>query len=186
MLAYVVWHRGGGEVEQHTYEANIAAFHSALAELQPEHFLASMVFSVESLPWMPATPLYEEWYLMSGSEGLDALDEAVKSEALVGPHGRLSANTVALAAALMSPRGGETDPLDPSLGIWLHKPADMSYEDFDAAMALALASDGSGLWQRKMGLGSSPEFCLLANEQPFGPSDIVEAVTKRELLFRPH
>lgn len=183
MLAYVLWHRGGGDVERHTYESRIARFHSALAGVAPEGFSASYVFVVGSLPWIQGEPVYEEWYLLDDYGALGELERAVQGEELADAHARVAANSVSVTASLFGLRSGSGDPRPAAQATWLRKPADMSYADFDAAMVLALDEEGAGLWQRRLVLGSSSEFCLLADEQPFASSEIVVATARRDCLW---
>ena len=183
MLAYVFWHRGGGDVERHVYEHRLGVFHQALAEAAPKGFIRSSVHVTDAVPWVEAgSVIYEDWYLLEDSAALDAVNAAAVSGRCAGPHAAVAANTTASAAGIYTLRAGEDTVDSAPMAIWLHKPPDMSYPDFDAAMVMAIA-EGGGLWRRQMVLGPTPEFCLLADDQPFAPSPMLGAVLTRERLW---
>src|SRR5687767_15044541 len=61
VLAYVFWHRPGGDAGP--YEERLAAFHAALATHPPDGFRGSAALRVQEAPWLPGDgPVYEDWY----------------------------------------------------------------------------------------------------------------------------
>ena len=99
MLAYVFWHRPGGDEAPAAYEARLTAFHAALAEHPPEGFAGSAALRVQEAPWLPGGgPAYEDWYAVEGWDALGALNEAAVRGARAQPHDAVAARTRAGAA----------------------------------------------------------------------------------------
>ena len=57
-----------------------------------------------------------------------------------------------------------TPPTAPRSAQWFSKPAGLSYAQVFGAIEPALGAVGGSLWMRKMVLGPTPEFCVLARE----------------------
>ena len=55
-------------------------------------------------------------------------------------------------------------PTAPQSAQWFAKPAGLSYPQVFAAIEPALRPVAGSLWMRRMTLGPSPEFCVLARE----------------------
>src|SRR5712692_4218477 len=86
MLAYVLWHWCGREVEMTRYLEALTDFHRALAADPPAGFRGSRVVSVESAPWAPVARALEDWYFVDDFAALGALNEAAVAGRRRAPH----------------------------------------------------------------------------------------------------
>ena len=144
MLAYVFWHRPGGD-EIAGYEARLTAFHAALAEHPPAGFTGSAALRVQAAPWLPGDgPAYEDWYAVETWEALGGLNEAAVRGARAQPHD-------AVAAQARAGAGGVYELIDGPA-----KPAGADRDAFHAQ----LAGPGRSLWMRQMVLGPAPEYAV--------------------------
>ena len=153
MLAYVLWHWCGREVEMTRYLEALTDFHRALAADPPAGFRGSRVVSVESAPWAPVARALEDWYFVDDFAALGALNEAAVAGRRRAPHD----GAARLAAG---GKGGVYRNLSagsraPDRVTWLSKPGGMDQKDFLARLPSAVE-----LWQRQMVLGPAPEFRL--------------------------
>jgi hypothetical protein len=101
--------------------------------------------------------------MLRGTTSLDPLDEAAITASRKAPHDAAAAQAAGGTAGLFKFRLGEL-PNEARWSHWFSKPAGMSYPQLFAAVEPALAPVGGSLWVRKMVLGPSPEFCVLARQ----------------------
>jgi len=184
MLAYVFWHWPQADVARIDYERRLLAFHRDLAQQRPPGFLGSSVLTLAGpLPWTPSVPrVYEDWYLLESSTGLDVLNDA----ALAGVRGPIHDNVAALAAGgtagLYRLRGG-TPALIAEAAHWFAKPTGMTYAGLSNLLAPACARPAAGLWGRQMVLGPTPEFCLLASRAVELPAELAAHTLARAIMW---
>jgi hypothetical protein len=154
VLAYVFWHRPGGDAGP--YEARLAAFHAALAADPPEGFHGSAALRVEEAPWLPGGgPSYEDWYGVEDWTALGRLNEAAVSGTRGEPHDAVAARAAAGAGALYGLVSGPPE-LVATRASWLSKPAGADREAFHDR----LGGPGRSVWMRQMVLGPSPEYVV--------------------------
>jgi hypothetical protein len=156
-------------VDRSAYERALAAFHAALARHPSPGFNRSRSYRIEGAPWLEGGAGYEDWYEVEGTASLDPLDAAVVGPELRPWHdavARLSATgTAGLYRRISEPATGSRGP-----AWWLRKPAGTSYPEFLDRLR-ASVPPGTGLWQRQMVLGPTPEFCIEAPAtEPGAPS----------------
>lgn len=168
MLAYLFWHWPAPEVEHGRYVERLLAFHRALRAAPPPGFHGSRVFAIEGAPWAPATPAYEDWYLVGDFAALGLLNEAAITATRLVPHdavARLAGGGAGGVYRRLSTGDGIPDAVH-----WVSKPLGESYAAFAARLPAA------EVWQRQLVLGPVPEFCV------FGPapagSETVEVRTR--------
>ena len=164
LLAYVFWHWRQPSAERNAYEAAQQAFQRALTASPSPGFVRSFSHAIAGAPWAnQGSEAYEDWYLVRGSDALDPLDEAAVTAARKGAHDAAASLAAGGTAGLYQLKLGAA-PSAPRSTQWFVKPAGMSYPQLFAAIEPALAPVGGSLWVRKMTLGPSPEFCVLARE----------------------
>ncbi len=155
MLAYVFWHRPGGD-EIAAYEARLTAFHAALAEHPPAGFTGSAALRVQEAPWLPGDgPAYEDWYGVETWEALGGLNEAAVRGERARPHDAVAARARAGAGGVYRLIDGPAE-LAATRTSWLFKPAGADRDAFHAQ----LAGPGRSLWVRQMVLGPAPEYAV--------------------------
>jgi len=165
MLAYVLWHWPGPEVDLGRYTESLSAFHRALRAAPPEGFAGSRVREVHGAPWLPVPRAFEDWYLVEDFAALGALEVAAVS----GPRRARHDGAARLA------RGGTAGlygrlrdgAVDAGRAAWFAKPAGVPYPDFVARLPTA------ELWQRKLTLGPAPEFCLSGGTPPADAEGVI-------------
>ncbi|HZD66686.1 MAG TPA: hypothetical protein VE152_11370, partial [Acidimicrobiales bacterium] len=92
MLAYVFWHRPVATTSRTAYEADLVAFHRALAGARPRGLLGSSTLRVDGASWVAGTgPCYEDWYALASSAVLDDLNETAVGEACADAHRAVAA-----------------------------------------------------------------------------------------------
>ena len=153
MLAYVFWHWPAHETG---YEAELLAFHRSLAAHPSAGFRGSRSERVGGRPWLPVPRAYEDWYFVDDFTALGALNDAAISGPRRAPHDAIAALPAGGAAALYGVVRGDV-PL-PRHSAFRSKPPGVSYDTFYAGLPRDVQ-----VWQRKMVLGPSPEFCLLCD-----------------------
>ena len=161
MLAYVFWHWPQPSVERETYIARLESFHKTLAANPPPGFRHSVVFGIEHADWLnTSSAAYEEWYLLDDSAAMDRINVAAVSGACEEPHNRVAREAADGTAGLYRLREGQEDLVQARFAVWLSKPADVSYKDFDSNLQSITSQPGVALWSRQMVLGPTTEFCL--------------------------
>ena len=155
MLAYVFWHRPGGD-DAASYEARLTAFHAALAEHPPAGFTGSAALRVQAAPWLPGDgPAYEDWYAVEDWEALGGLNDAAVRGERAQPHDEVAARASAGAGGVYRLIDGPAE-LAATRTSWLAKPAGADRDAFQAQ----LAGPGRSLWMREMVLGPAPEYAV--------------------------
>ena len=164
LLAYVFWHWPRPSADRSTYEAAQRQFHRVLGDSESDGFVRSFTHAIAGAPWAnDGGEAYEDWYLVRDSAALDSLDIAAVTAARKSPHDAAASLAADGKAGLFKLAVGEP-PSAPRSAQWFVKPAGMSYPQIFAAIEPALGPVGGSLWVRKMVLGPSPEFCVLARE----------------------
>jgi len=155
VLAYVFWHRPGGD-ETSAYEARLRAFHAALAEHPPPGFAGSAALRVRQAPWLQGSgPAYEDWYAVEDWEALGFLNGAAVSGRRARPHDVVAASAREGAGAVYGLVDGPPE-LAATRTTWLGKPAGADRDAFHAQ----LGGPGRSLWMRQMVLGPAPEYAV--------------------------
>ena len=164
LLAYVFWHWRQPAAERNAYESAQQEFQRVLAASPSAGFVRSFSHAIAGAPWAnQGGEAYEDWYLVRDSAALDPLDTAAVTAGRKSAHDAAAALAANGIAGLYQLRLG-TAPTGPRSAQWFIKPAGMSYPQLFAAVEPALGPVGGSLWVRKMTLGPSPEFCVLARE----------------------
>lgn len=165
MLAYIFWHWPRPQIAAGEYEADLLAFHGALAAEPPPGFRRSLTFRVGPLPWLGGEAGgYEDWYIVADSAALDPLNGAAVSGRRKPSHDRAAHAAAGGAGGLYRHQSGELDLAEARHTTWLHKPEGMTYAQFDAQLGEWMAGVACSLWQRQMVLGPACEYCLLSRE----------------------
>lgn len=161
MLAYVFWHVPRPGIEAAEYEAAHREFHEALWKSGISGLLGLRVFRLAAIPWLGGQAGYEDWHLLEDSAGLDSLNLAAITRSRQLPHDRIASMAGDGTAGLYAVRLGALN--EPARADWMSKPPGMNYREFDAILVPDIEQGGC-LWQRRMTLGPTPEFCLHALE----------------------
>jgi hypothetical protein len=182
MLAYVFWHWPRPGIASDEYEERQCVFHAALAARGPSSLLRSHIWRVTGPSWTPVSVVWEDWYLLADSAGLDALNTAAVSDPLREEHDAAAGLAGGGVAALYSPAGpraGQPLSLEGRYALWFHKPAGMRY----ATLYQQMGADLPRLWMRMMVLGPAPEMCLMTDDlHALGPEwDVM--ITRREPVW---
>jgi hypothetical protein len=155
VLAYVFWHRPGGD-EISAYEERLRAFHAALAQHPPAGFAGSAALRVQAAPWLPGDgAAYEDWYGVEDWEALGALNAAAVRGERARPHDAVAGQARAGAGAVYGLVDGPPE-LVATRTSWLGKPAGADRDAFHAQ----LGGPGRSLWMRQMVLGPAPEYAV--------------------------
>ena len=173
MLAYVFWHQPRPDVAPADYESALKGFHSALGT-------RSSVFRLSAVPWAPDGPCFEDWYLIKSSAELDALNEAAVSGPRKNPHDAAAAKAAWGTAGLYDLRLGKEHVGKARHAVWFGKPRDVSYDSIYDRLGPLCEITPAMLWQRRMVLGPTPEFCFLSNRK-VDLMDIVQDATYVDL-----
>ena len=164
LLAYVFWHWRQPSADRGTYESAQQDFQRVLTESPSAGFVRSFSHAIAGAPWANnGGEAYEDWYLVRDSAALDSLDTAAVTAGRKRPHDAAASLAAAGTAGLFQLRLGPA-PVAPRWAQWFSKPVGLSYAQVFAAIEPALGPVGGSLWVRKMTLGPSPEFCVLARE----------------------
>ena len=164
VLAYVFWHWRHPSADRAEYEAAQQAFQRALTESPSAGFIRSFSHAIAGAPWANAGgEAYEDWYLIRDSAALDPLDIAAVTAGRKSAHDAAAAMAANGTAGLYQLKVG-TAPTEPQSAQWFTKPSGLSYSQLFAAIQPALGPVGGSLWMRRMTLGPSPEFCVLARQ----------------------
>lgn len=163
MLAYVFWHWPRPDVDGGVYEDALSRFHDALAGAAPAGMLGSAAFRVNPAPFASAGARpYEDWYLLSDSAALDALDAEAVGPTCDAAHGAVASLSAGSTAGLYRLVGGSDEITACTTAEWCDVPSGAARQAVvDALSDGAARSTGAGLWMRRMTLGPAPELCLL-------------------------
>lgn len=164
ILAYAFWHWPQASADRTAYEAAQVEFQRSLAAAPSPGFIRSASYAIAGAPWAnQGGNAYQDWYMVRGTTALDPLDEAAVNAGRKGVHDAAASLAAAGTAGLYKFRLGDL-PNEVRWSHWFAKPSGMSYGHLFAAVEPALAPVGGSLWVRKMTLGPSPEFCVLARQ----------------------
>jgi hypothetical protein len=164
VLAYVFWHWRHPSADRAEYEAAQQGFQRALTDSPSAGFIRSFSHAIAGAPWANGGgEAYEDWYLVRDSAALDPLDIAAVTAGRKGAHDAAAAMAANGTAGLFQLKVG-TAPVAPQSAQWFAKPSGLSYPQIFAAIQPTLAPVGGSLWVRRMTLGPSPEFCVLARQ----------------------
>jgi hypothetical protein len=172
LLAYVFWHCRRERIGTADYERALLDFHRTLDAHRPPGFLGARVLKLPRAEWLVTERgVYEEWYLVEGSEVLDLLDRGAVSPPCGEPHDAVARHAAAGTAGLYRLREGELENGPVATACWLAKPPRQPYPDFFEELRPWTSLPGAALWGRQMVLGPTPEFCLhLSPGAPDPPS----------------
>ena len=161
MLAYVFWHTRRPDVAREEYERRLFGFHKVLRVNAPVGAHGSRVLRLAGAPWLAsaseAPEVYEDWYFLEDSAGLDRINEAAVRGVRQAPHDGVARLAAAGIAGLYRLRSGNREARV-QRALWFSKPENMSYTALDERFAGP--GSGDALWMRQMTLGPTPEFCL--------------------------
>ena len=162
MLVYVFWHQPRAGVALDEYAGALLAFESVFKLQGDVEDVQS--FRMESVPWFGGGhKVYTDWYSMTDSSKLDAVNTNAVTGASEKPHHTIAAMAGNGAGSLYDTtyEGCAIDEARNS--VWLEKPNGMGYSDFREKWK-ELEQTGVCLLQRRMALGPSPEFCVMSVE----------------------
>lgn len=170
MIAYVFWH--WTEVDLDSYVKTLKKFHQSLRNQKPKGLQEVEAFQVQELPWLGANSGYEDWYLLTGSEDLDVLNDAAISQIHQSAHDQIARLAVGGTAGLYRLRKGNPQLSRARHATWFHKPAGVSYDELFALTRSFIEDQQATLWGRQMTLGPTPEFCFHSTEELLLPSNL--------------
>lgn len=176
MQAYVFWHQPRPETNIREYEHTLRDFHEALGRVDAaEGYIASQVYRIADVPWLPPGTGYEDWYLIENSAALDSLERAAVSVHARAAHDRVARMAESGAGGLyrlLRARNEELAPEPPtpdaparetSTCIWISKPHGWEYGEFHDDLD-RLRPAAASVWQRQMVLGPAPEYAVIVPE----------------------
>jgi hypothetical protein len=178
MLAYVLWHHRRTAALSGVYEAGLAAFHEALRHGEIPGFIGSSTHVVSKLPWLAHSPSHEDWYIVDDWDAIGRLNDAAIIGAHKTPHDLTAHSAIVDGGAIYRLRAG-TCALQATSALWFNKPPRIAYWVLMEMINHDLCAGGSGLWQRQLALGPSPEFCILG-PSAFTSSDFSIVTSERE------
>ena len=185
VLAYVFWHRRRPEISRDAYEESLIGFQKALKDSHLAGFVGSVVSRIGEAPWMNTnTEAYEDWYLLSGSEVMDRLNEVAVSGERKEPHDRAAHAATDGHGGLYQLRSGENSVIDAPWATWFSKPAGTAYERLYQEISEYFDPVNASLWRRQMVLAPSPEFCLRSHSKPSIPTSFAPIAVYHEILWR--
>jgi hypothetical protein len=181
MLAYVFWHWMRADAPARDYEAQLRAFHAALAATPPDGFADSRSVALGGVPWAAdGGDAYEDWYLVRDFAALGTLNEAAVSGHRAPAHDAAAARSAGGSGGLYRLRHGRV-LRDPRHASWFGKPDGMSYADLFAQLMPLVEAASGALWMRQLTLGPAREFCL----QTPAPTALPAAFTPLAVSLRP-
>jgi hypothetical protein len=184
MLAYIFWHWPRPGLPPRDYEDRLEAFHAALSRSPSAAFSRSVVFRAGRAPWLPEDrTAYVDWYLLDGSAGLDPLNEAAVAGGCRLPHDEAARHVEGASAGLYRLRIGEPRIEEARRGLWFNKTAGVPQARFLEDLRASTARDAGMLWVRQMGLGSTPEFCLLSPGEARLPPELAPCPVPLDLVL---
>ncbi len=171
MLAYLFWHRPTPGVDGSHYESVVRQFHESMRDAPSSGLVSSACYRLDTIPWLAAEdggtggPGFEDWYLVADSGALDRLNEAAidarhrsfhDAAAVIAGDGAGGLYSLVLPAA-----GWEADRTTRGrIGFRLavQDPGGSLLQFMPALMGAAPSE--ARIWQRRLVLGPSPEFCI--------------------------
>jgi hypothetical protein len=173
MLAYVFWHWHRAQIDAHTYEEQLIAFHRTLGEHKPHGFHYSKLLSMQSASWLDRTGrTYEDWNIVEGSAALDPLNHDAVTGACLEPHNRVARLAAGGTGGLYSLCFGDMYRDTVRFAYRFNKPAGMTYAQLYEQLRFLEERHTGDLWIRQMNLGPGPEFCLHSSEEIAVPENV--------------
>lgn len=171
MLGYLFFHRAAPGVDRQEYESDLRKFHVALAGSGLDSFLGSRSYRLGDG--------YCDWYMVSSSAVLDALNELAVSGARAGSHAAVAGHAVDGAGKLLSLVSGRPSP-EGTYEIRFSKPRGMAYAELYERLRQVTEKADASLWRRMMTLGPPPEFCILSDAPIDLPAEMKPETLARE------
>lgn len=181
MLAYVFWHVPKSTAVQSEYEARLKAFHQALRIQPPKGLITSISAHLLSIPWLDDDAGYEDWYILTDSAALDVLEKQSVTGPLEQSHHAIASQAAKGVAGLYKPIDDDITAFSSATSVWFSKPEGVSYASLFSRLKKIEPNIPSFLWQRKLTLGPTPEFCLLGK----GPDLLPYGWSSTLLVRRP-
>jgi len=153
VLAYVFSHRPAPGADIRAYEDALREFHAALATTPVHGFINSTTYRIRDG--------YSDWYLITNSAALDALNAAAVSGARAAAHDAAARWAADGVGTLLSLTSGNA-PTSAGFEIRFAKPAGTSYASLYGRLQPWTSKPRVSLWRRMMVLGPPPEFCMIA------------------------
>lgn len=183
MLAYVFWHWRRFGIPSNDYESRLVNFHHAMKDAPPTGFTWSSCLAVSNEPWAnDGKDAYEDWYCITETGALDALNDAAISASRQASHDAAAAAVHDGSAGLYRLKFGDPQQA-PSYAHWFGKPDGWTYQKFFETIEPLAHGHGRALWKRQMALGPAREFCLHAPEQVTLPVGFVGQAIKIRSVF---
>ena len=183
MLAYVFWHWRRFGIPSGDYETRLVSFHRAMKDAPPAGFSWSSCLAVSNEPWAnDGKDAYEDWYCISDTSALDALNDAAISASRQQPHDAAAAVVHDGSAGLYRLKFGQAQTA-PLYAHWFGKPDGWSYQKLFETIEPLTKGTARALWKRQMALGPAREFCLHAREQVTLPPGMVSETIKIRSVF---
>lgn len=196
MLAYIAWHRPAVDIDRAAYEHAIERFHASLAHRPPSGFGGSASFRAAELPWLVADggssgPVggYEDWYLLDSWSAVGVLEEAAVARGHVTAHDAVASKADVSTGSIYRLSEGHAQLAEARLSVWVTPGRGHEHPSIEALLGDGMDPHSAGLWRSCLGLGTAPEYCLLATESPAGvaparlPSGWSATVSAREPLW---
>jgi hypothetical protein len=166
MLAYTVWHHASDELNTLRYQESLLQFHQTMAELKPQGYQSSLLFTMPGVPWMgEERTVFMDWYFVENSSSLDFLNDAVLDGKRKQSHDAVAGGTSGGVTALYQPKLGNDKINEINFITWISKPKGMSYRDFFRELNFIQQDNDASCWMRYMALGPGPEFCVVSNDE---------------------
>jgi hypothetical protein len=129
LLAYTFWHRRNNEVSENSYEEKLIGYHASLEQSGLQGFLGSTVCKLSKVPWLPSdAEVYEDWYVLEGSEVIDKLNEVAVSGARKPGHDDIAKIAGDFRGGLYQLKIGPASNIRGKIAIWLSKPRGTTYK----------------------------------------------------------
>jgi hypothetical protein len=187
VIAYAFWHSPAAGVPEEAYEAALAAFMGELSAAAVPGLRRCQSIRFEGLPWVAASPAYQDWYELDGTAVLDALEAGAVRAAMAAPHAAIARLAGIGSGGLFARRSDSERVPRASIGgariAWVDKPAGTTYSSFIAGLLTAVEPGGE-LWQRRLSLGPGREFCLRLPEDGPSPGEVSAALPAGSLIVR--
>lgn len=186
MLSYTFWHRKNPTIDRGEHESSLIDFHEILKQSKLDGYIGSVVTRLEGAPWFlePDSEGYEEWYIVTGSDKLDPLNEVAVSGARKEPHDKAAKNALDMHAGLYRLRTGLLSNASGTHVTWFSKPQDTTYNSLYNEVPSYLDDFQASLWRRQMVLGPTSEFCLTSKEEIKLPQKFKPFTIKRVVLWK--
>jgi hypothetical protein len=186
MISYTFWHRLEESIHKSEHEARLINFHEILKQSKLDGYVGSIITRINGAPWFQekSSEGYEEWYIVTGSDKLDALNEIAVSGARKDPHDKAAQNALDMHAGLYQLRTGSLSDASGSNVIWFSKPQGTKYESLYNELPSYLKDVKASLWRRQMVLGPTSEFCITSEKKVDLPEKFKPLYVKRQVLWK--